>query len=145
MIRFKKHSFALSHSIWVWGGFFVVLTAAPLPCLQAQEKAKISNPSKFKVSYSLDKKNQGSGAFGAPGLFSNGAAASVAVNILDCRFYPVKTFVLRDVKSKNRVESLWDGRNAYGKEMPKGNYYASLSIVYSDGTKETKFFKFEKE
>lgn len=109
---------------------------------------KVANPSKFKVNYSLQKSGasgtSGPNAFGA-GLFSGDSAASIAVNILDERFYPVKAFVLRDVKSSSRVESLWDGRDVYGKEMPAGKYYASLSIVYSDGAKETKFFKFEKE
>ncbi len=108
---------------------------------------KVTNPSKFKVSYSLQKSGQVSGpnAFGAPGLFSADVAASVAVNILDERFFPVKAFVLREVKSSARVESLWDGRDIYGKEMPSGKYYASLSIVFSDGANETKFFKFVKD
>lgn len=140
-----KNSFARKNCpIFVWGCFFVVsFFSANLGA--ESSRPKVSNPSKFKVSYSLEKKNQSQQKLGAPGLFSGGSVASVAVNILDPRFYPVKTFVLKDVKNKNRVESLWDGRDVYGKEMPAGDYYASLSVLYSDGTKETKFFKFTKE
>lgn len=142
-------------------GFFIFLLSFSLlssvhcqePTPQNKEKGKAANPSKFKVSYSLERnasakpeKAPGGGKiFAAKGFSAEDSIADIAVNILDARFVPVRTFVLRGVKKKERVESLWDGRDVYGREMPAGNYYASLSIVYSDGAKESKFFKFEKE
>ena len=42
-------------------------------------------------------------------------------------------------------QPLRDGLDIYGKEVPGGIYYASLSIIYTDGKKETKFFRFLKE
>ena len=131
------------------GGFFIFSLIFPSSLIWAKnKKPKISNPSKFKVNYSLKNKKpaqNGSKLRGAPGIASDSSIASIAVNILDERFYPVKTFVIRKIKKNKRMESLWDGRDIYGKEMPSGDYYASLSIIYSDGTKETRFFKFVKE
>ncbi len=135
-------------------GVSLVFFATNLNLLFSAER-KVANPSKFKVNYSLQKSGASGGsgpnAFGAPGLFGasgvsggSAAAASIAVNILDERFYPIKAFVLRDVTDTSRVESLWDGRDVYGKESPAGRYYAQLSIVYGDGSRETKVFKFVK-
>lgn len=129
------------------GVFVFLIFSAPSPAVSKDRpsKPRVSKPSKFKVSYKL-KKNSSKSKFGAKGLFSSaGSVASIAVNILDERFHPVKAFVIRKVKKANRIETLWDGRDIYGKEAPAGKYYASLSILYSDGSKETKFFKFVKE
>lgn len=129
-------------------GVSLLLFATRIDLVFSEPSAKVSNPSKFKVSYSLNKPSAPGGAFGAPGFAvpsSGNGSASISVNILDERFYPVRAFILRDVKNTSRVESLWDGRDAYGKESPTGNYYASLSIVYNDGSKDSKIFKFRKE
>lgn len=128
--------------------FVLPLLIAPSALLSEDppKKPVISNPGKFKVDYNLQKRaSSGGPKFGAPGLSSGETKADVAVNILDERFMPVRAFVLRAVKLGQRMESLWDGRDVYGKEMPAGSYYASLSILYTDGSKETKFFRFSKE
>jgi hypothetical protein len=70
--------------------------------------------------------------------------AEIAVNILGPNFIPVRTYLLHNLKSIENIMTLWDGLDMYGKETPGGIYYASLSIVYSDGKKETKFFRFSK-
>ena len=121
----------------VWGG-------------KKESKGKVANPSKFKVSYSLRKNSGAQALLGAPGAFGTNSktqdqAIQIAVNILDGRFFPIKAFVLRNVKKTDRIESLWDGRDVYGKEMPAGFYYASLSILYSDKTKDIRFFRFVKD
>ena len=131
----------------LWVGFFILWALLTAPVSAADEP--IATPGKFKVSYSLKKQSSGSGGSGGvmgAGAYSGGATqADLAVNILDARFFPVKAFVVKGVSLQDRVDSLWDGRNAYGKEMPAGNYYAQMSILYSDGTRETKLFKFTKD
>jgi len=135
------------------GGFFILcLLLTPQSDLwSGKNKPKVANPSKFKVKINLPKVGKTPtpkpGVFGAMSFSGASLAtkASISVNILDSRFYPVKAYVIREVKKNTRFESLWDGRDVYGKESPKGTYYASLSISYSDGTKESKFFKFVKE
>lgn len=71
--------------------------------------------------------------------------AEIAVNILGPNFIPIRTYLLRNVEEVDNIITLWDGLDMYGREAPEGMYYASLSIIYADGEKETKFFRFFKE
>jgi len=108
---------------------------------------QVNHPSKFKVDYTLRKMQSGKGkGFSAFGSKTNKdeTKAEIAVNILDSNFHPIRTYVLRDIKKIKNTQTLWDGRDMHDREMPSGDYYASLSIIYSDGKKETKFFRFKK-
>lgn len=102
----------------------------------SKKEKKLSKTRDFKVKYSL--KN----------------AAEVAVNIIDSKYFPIRTFVvagelakkskLGSKKGQNEM-SVWDGKDMYGNEAPPGEYYASVSVVYKDGKQETFGFKFVKE
>ncbi|MFH1369368.1 MAG: hypothetical protein ABII64_09610 [Elusimicrobiota bacterium] len=119
----------------------------------------ISPPSDFKKEYTLDNLPLNAGSFDGTvsgGKFSalkkssaindsQDSYAEVAVNILGPNFRPVRAYVLRDVTDLNNVITLWDGRDSYGRELPAGDYYAQLSVVYSDGKQETKTYKFVKK
>ena len=145
--------------------FFIFLAPHKL---SAQEQSRIENlkktrelktenvlpPQNFVVNYNLDKisykktRKRISGGKLAPdkaGDDSKNVYAEVAVNVLGTNFRPIKTYVIRNLKDINNVVTIWDGRDTYGRQMPKGEYYVQLSIVYSDDKKETKFFKFTKD
>jgi hypothetical protein len=113
-----------------------------------------TGPDKYTVTYSLKEipvsniSKPGSGF----SIFSSAqddtipeTQAEIAVNILGPNFIPIRTFLLRNVTKVDNVVTLWDGLDMYGKEAPEGMYYASLSIIYTDGKKETKFFRFLKK
>ena len=119
------------------------------------KNSKITPPSAFKKEYKLEKLPLNGAPSGsavktrALKRLSSGKttrlSAEVAVNILGPNFKPVKAYVLRDVTDTDNAATLWDGRDSYGRELPGGEYYAQLSILYSDGKQETKTFKFEKK
>lgn len=134
-----------------WPAVFLLLAAVrPVGSAPTDaQKPTLTKPGQFKATVPLQKPSGGArfgaGAFGGTSSASSASTADIAVNILDQRFYPVKTYVLRGLQAQDRVENLWDGKDAYGREMPPGRYFASLSIVYSDGTKASQFYGFVKE
>lgn len=121
------------------------------------KNSNIAKPASFKKDFKLGNLPQVAGApvvskgikkralKKAAGTAAAAEYAEVAVNILGPNFKPVKTYVLRDVTDPDNSVTLWDGRDSYGRELPKGEYYAQLSVLYSDGKKENKLFKFTKE
>lgn len=106
---------------------------------------------RYTVRYSL-KTVPLPGAAGKSGGFSSFSSgtdnpppetrAEIAVNILGPNFIPVRTYLLHNAEKIDNLVTLWDGLDMYGRKSPPGTYYASLSIIYSDGRKETKFFRF---
>jgi len=105
----------------------------------------------YTVHYSLkqvlpEKKEQPSGysVFSADDGDDAETEAEIAVNILGPNFIPVRTYLLRKADKLENATTLWDGRDIYGNEVPDGIYYASLSIIYPGGGKETRIFRFMK-
>lgn len=81
-------------------------------------------PSGYQVSYDLP---------------SN---AAVAVTILDLKRLPMRTFQIPAGRpgssAGENTLTIWDGRDAEGREAPSGEYWASVSATYPDGGMENK-------
>lgn len=87
--------------------------------------AQAALPSAFQVQYSLREN------------------ANVSVTLLDLNRMPLRTFHIRAgepgaMVGENEL-SIWDGKDGEGDEMPTGDYWAAVSIQYTNGVDNKRF------
>ena len=125
----------------------------PFKAAAQDEAAEIERPTREQVRAQLRPVRR---ALAAPSAASDAfqvqytlrGDADLSVTILDVRRMPIRTFQVAagapGALAGEDSLTLWDGKDSQGGDAPAGEYWASLSCRYGDGSLENLRFRLEK-